>query len=82
MDRMPPASARYTHARTCDHTNPHPRAWLVKNVWVARTRGGKREREREVSRGRGEGKLGRRRRKKNLGKSKKKRTKRRKKEEG
>lgn len=49
MDRMPPASARYTHARTCDHTNPHPRAWLVKNVWVARTRGG-REREREKSR--------------------------------
>lgn len=47
MDRMPPASARYTYARarTCDHTNPHPRAWLVKNVWVARTQGGK-ERER------------------------------------
>lgn len=46
MDRMPPASARYTYARarTCDHTNPHPRAWLVKNVWVARTRGEKKER--------------------------------------
>lgn len=46
MDRMPPASARYTYARarTCDHTNPiHAPGSLRMCGWRAH-RGEKKER--------------------------------------